>query len=82
MYEYKSLEQIEQEYYGQWVYIVNCKHNELGSVIGGVVLLHGDNMNSVIRNMRKFDDSDSPVKKNSVYIRYMGKIPEEVALLI
>ena len=39
MYEYRTLEQIEQEYDGKWVYIVNCRKNERGSVIGGVVLL-------------------------------------------
>ena len=74
---YKTMEQIQKDYDGQWVYMINCKHNDRGSVIGGIVALHSDSMNKVLRGMAAYDkDADS------VYVRYIGDLPEGVAILL
>ena len=73
---YKTMEQIEKEYDGQWVYLINCKTDELHSVVGGVVALHGKSMNEVLQGMAAYGE-----KGDSVYVRYIGSLPEGVAIL-
>ena len=74
---YKTMEQIQQEYDGLWVYLINCEYNERGSVIGGVVAIHGESMNKVLRGMAAYDKAS-----DSVYVRYIGNLPEGVAVLL
>ena len=74
---YKTMEQIRNEYDGKWVYLINCQHNDKGSVIGGVVAIHGESMNKVLRGMAAYDKS-----ADSVYVRYIGNLPEGVAVLL
>ena len=74
---YKPLEQIEKEYNGNWVLMVNCQENEYGTVIGGEVMLHDTSMNKVLSNMQFYNDQGF-----SSYVRYVGTIPEGVALVI
>ena len=70
---YKTIEQIKTEYDGFWVYLINCVKDEYHSVIGGEVAFHGKSMNEVLRGMASCDK-----KGNSVYVRYIGELPEGV----
>jgi len=74
---YKTIEQIEKEYDGKWVFLVNYKTNEFDSVIGGEVAFDDASMNEVLRNMKKYDPDGT-----SVYVRYIGNLPEGVAVLL
>ena len=74
---YRTMKQIEKEYDGFWVYLTNCAKDEHHSVIGGEVALHGKSMNEVLRGMAGYDK-----KGNSVYVRYIGELPEGVAGLL
>ena len=71
---YKSIQQIQQEYDGYWVYIINCEKDEHHSVIGGEVLFYGKSMNEVLQRMRQYDKVT-----DSVYVRYFGELPQGVA---
>ena len=73
---YRTMEQIQKEYDGQWVFMINCDENQNGSVIGGEVVLHSENRNNVIRKMVEADNGTS-----LTFIGYVGKIPEGVAFL-
>ena len=70
---YKSIEVIHQEYDGQWVYLINIMVNERGTVIGGEVAAHSESRDNVIMKI-------NPEK--GVYVRYIGKIPEEVSVIL
>ena len=74
---YKAMDQIEKEYNGKWVFMINCKKDEFSSVIGGEVVYDDKSMNEVLRNMKKHDPNGT-----SVYVRYIGKLPEGVAVLL
>ena len=73
---YKTMEQIQKEYDGQWVYLINCFEDEYGSTIGGEVVLHSESRANVVRKMKEADNRTS-----TTFIGYIGKIPEGVALL-
>ena len=64
-------------YNGQWVFMVNCKEGEYGSIIGGEIVLHNENRDVVFRSMGKFDAEPS-----LMYFRYAGKIPEGTSVLL
>ena len=74
---YKPIEQIEREYDGQWVFMINCKKDSHNAVSGGEVVFHDKSMNAVLRNMR-----ESKKKGNSTYVRYVGVLPEGVAVML
>ena len=73
---YKTMEQIERDYNGQWVFMVNCKRSHRGSIIGGEVVLHSESRAKVVRSMSKADNGDS-----LTFIGYVGSVPEGVAYL-
>ena len=74
---YKPMEEIQREYDGLWVFMINCNKNERGSIIGGEVVLQSKSMGEILRNMVSYDKSAS-----STYVRYIGELPEGVALLL
>jgi len=74
---YQTMEQIHEEYGGQWVFLINCKEGEHGSVAGGEVVLHSENRDRVIREMEKYDYEPS-----MTYFRYAGKIPEGISVIL
>ena len=75
-YMYKTMEQIQKDYDGQWVFMINCAENERGSVIGGEVVLNSESRANVIRKMK---EADNGIGLSS--IRYVGRVPEGVAYL-
>ena len=70
------MEQIQKEYDGQWVFMVNCKEDEYHSIAGGEVVLNSESRAKVVRNMVEADNGTS-----LTFIGYIGKLPEGVALL-
>ena len=73
---YKEMEQIEHEYDGQWVFMVNCTQKKNGTILGGEVVLNSESRAKVIRNMRDADNGDS-----LTFIAYVGKAPKGAAFL-
>ena len=73
---YKTMEQIEEEYDGQWVFMINCRRNRRGTILGGEVVLNSENRNNVIGKMKEANNRTS-----LTFIGYIGKIPEGVAFL-
>jgi len=74
---YKTMEQIHKEYDGQWVFMINCKKGQHNSIIGGEVMYHNESMNAVLRTMKM-----SKEKGNSTYVRFIGALPEGVAVML
>jgi len=70
---YKTIEQVHEEYDGQWVYLINLKKNELGTVIGGEVSVHNESRDKVLRSMNSRD---------GIYVFYAGEIPAEVSIVL
>ena len=73
---YKTMEQIEKEYDGQWVFMINCQRNERCTILGGEVVLNSENRGNVVRKRKEADNRNS-----LTFIGYVGKIPEGVAFL-
>jgi len=71
------MEQIHEEYDGQWVFMINIEQDESGSVVGGEVALHSESRESVVRRMKNCDRG-----KGKYYLRYAGRVPEDVAVLL
>jgi len=74
---YKPIEDIHKEYDGQWVFMINCKEGQYGSIVGGEVVLSSENRDVVIRGMDKYDYEPS-----MTYFRYAGKIPKEISVIL
>jgi len=71
---YLSIEEIDQKYDGEWIYLINPQ--TIGStVLGGEVLAHSPCRENVIRVMMETDNE-------SVYIKYAGKVPEGMSVLL
>ena len=72
-----DMDAIHEEYNGEWVFMINCTEDENGTITGGEVVLHSENRNTVFRKMEKYD-----YEKSLTYVRYAGKIPEGVSVLL
>jgi len=72
---YMTIEEIDREYDGQWVYIINLQTDDTNTVVGGEVAAHDSSRGKVIRMMFDMDNE-------SIYIKYAGKIPERVSVLL
>lgn len=74
---YKTMEEINKEYDGQWVFMINCRKDDYSAVDGGEVVFHDISMNKVLRAMKS-----TKTKGNSNYVRYIGTLPEGVAVML
>ena len=70
------MEQIEKEYDGQWVFMINCKCNERGTVLGGEVVLHSDKKNNVVGKTKEVYK-----KTSQTFTGYVGNLPEGLSFL-
>jgi len=71
---YMTIEEIDRAYDGEWVYIINLQ--TIGStVVGGEVAAHSPCREIVVRSMMETDNE-------SVYIKYAGKVPEGMSVLL
>lgn len=73
----ESIHEINTKYNGEWVFLINCRVDEDGNLIEGEVVLHSKSRDEIFRNMNKYKDSPSMIS-----IRYAGKIPEGVNVLL
>ncbi|MCL2170726.1 MAG: hypothetical protein FWB71_01120 [Defluviitaleaceae bacterium] len=73
---YMTMEDIQEKYDGQWIYMVNCRKNEHGSIIGGEVLLAAKSQGELYQRMALIEK-----KRGPSFVGYAGKIPEGVAFL-
>lgn len=73
----EKIEEINQKYDGQWVFMINCKNDEYGNLIEGEVVLNSKSKEEIFRNMGKYRD-----EKSMFSIRYAGNIPEGVNVLL
>ncbi|MDR2168413.1 MAG: hypothetical protein LBE35_11290 [Clostridiales bacterium] len=73
---YKTMEQIEREYDGNWVFMVNCDKSR-GSLVGGEVVLHDPIKANVLLAMEAYDHYP-----NLTSFRYVGKIPEGIVYVL
>jgi len=72
---YMTIEEIDREYDGQWVYLINLKTDDKFTVFGGEVAAHSESRDKVVQAMLNHPDG-------GVYIKYAGKIPEGVGILL
>ena len=70
---YKSIDVIHREYDGQWVYLINLKENERGTVLGGEVAAHSESRDKVLMALRP---------EKGIYVMYAGNIPEGVGVIL
>ena len=75
---YLSLTDINVQYDGEWIYAIDCQEDDVGTILGGKVVLHSRNRDDVIRGMFKRNE-ENPA---TTLFRYAGRIPEEVSLLL
>ena len=73
---YMPIEQVRNKYDGQWVFMVNCKQDKRGNLLGGDVALHGENRASVFRMIKEVGG-----KNSLTFFGYVGNVPEGVAFL-
>jgi len=71
------MDQIEKEYDGQWVFMINCQKDKHNAISGGEVVFHDKSMNETLRIMKSSNE-----KGNSKYVRYIGTLPEGVAVML
>jgi hypothetical protein len=74
---YKEIDEINIQYNGEWVFLINCKKDGNGTVIGGEVAIHSESRDNVIREMQKF-----MMEESDTYFRYAGEIPEGVRVIL
>jgi hypothetical protein len=72
-----SIQQINEEYNGQWVFIINCKSDEDGNLLSGEVVSHSKSREEVFIKAREYKNQTSMYS-----FRYAGKIPEGVSILL
>jgi len=70
---YQTIEEIEKEYDGNFVCMINCKMSEGNSVIGGEVVAYGKDKMEIQEIWSK-----SP---GGSYYRWMGEFPDVAYLL-
>ena len=73
----ESINEINQKYDGEWVFLINCKIDEEGNLVEGEVAIHSKSRDEVFRNMIDFKDAPAMTS-----IRYAGKIPKGVNVLL
>ncbi|MDR3584525.1 MAG: hypothetical protein P4L59_04290 [Desulfosporosinus sp.] len=77
MINYSLWNSSEVKYDGEWVYLIDCKENQDGTITGGEVVLHSPNRDYLIRNIRKYEDILTLTS-----LRYAGKIPEGISVVL
>ena len=73
-----SMDEIHKKYDGEWIYAIDCNENNVGTILGGNVVLHSPNRDNVIRAMSEYEKT---VKTLTLFL-YAGKIPEGISVLL
>lgn len=69
-----SIEEMFTKYPDQWLFIVDCEHDEATQLVSGVVAVHSPSRDVV--------DNFSSKYKGGAAIRWSGKLPEGVGYLL
>ena len=69
-----SIEDIFAKYPDQWLFIVDCEHDESAQLLSGVVAVHSPSRDVI--------DDFSARYKGGAAIRWSGKLPEGVGYLL
>lgn len=72
-----SIEQVNEQYDGEWVFLIDCTTDKDGNVLGGEVAIHSKSRDEVFRGMQKYKKVDTLFS-----IRYAGKLPEGVEVIL
>ena len=72
---YLTMQEIEENYDGYWVFLINCKKGEHNEIIGGEVLAFNKNKKPIAELWGKEYDC-------IIYFRYFGSIPEGMGVLL
>ena len=72
---YQTMSEIEKQYDGMWVFMINCKKGKLNEIIGGVVIASNRNKKTVAELWGNEYDSET-------YFRYIGAIPDGMGVLL
>lgn len=70
----QTIEQINKQYNGNWVFLINCEVAENGDIVQGEVICHSKSREEVFRKMHECKNSDTMFS-----IRFAGEIPEGVS---
>jgi aminopeptidase-like protein len=73
----KSIKKINEEYDGEWIFMINCREDENGNLIEGEVVLNSRSRDEIFRKMVKYQDHPSMFS-----IRFAGDIPEGVNVVL
>ena len=75
---YLSMPDINAQYDGEWIYAIDCQEDDVGTILGGKVVLHSRNRDDVVRSMFKYEEET----ETQTLFRYAGKIPEGVSIVL
>jgi hypothetical protein len=75
MSEIVSMETIREQYSGEWVLIAYTDLDEEMRVIRGEVLAHSSDRDEIYRQLLR-------LKGRKVAVEYMGKVPEDLAVVL
>lgn len=74
---YETIAEINKKYDGNWVFLIKCKKDQKGSIVGGEVVISSESRDKVIREMSKYS-----LEESDTYLRYAGNIPEGVSVIL
>ena len=69
-----SIEEMFIKYPDQWLFIIDCEHDEATQLVSGVVAVHSSSRDVI--------DNFSSKYKGGEAIRWSGKLPEGVGYLL
>ena len=75
---FMSIDEIHKKYDGQWIYAIDCEENDVGTILGGKVVVHSSNREEFMRAMTEYDKNVNTL----TYFRYAGKVPADVSYLL
>lgn len=69
-----SIEEMFAKYPDQWLFIIDCEHDEVTQLVSGVVAVHSQSRDVINDFSSKY--------KGGAAIRWSGKLPEGVGYLL
>lgn len=74
---YIKIEEVDIKYNGEWIFMVNCEQDSNGDIIGGEVVIHEKNRDSLFEKISQYDGD-----KGNSYVKYAGELPEGVNVIL
>ena len=75
---FMTMKEIHEKFDGEWIYAIDCEEDEVGTLLGGKVVLHGSNRGDVLSAMCDYDDKVDTL----TLFRYAGNAPEGISILL